>query len=294
MRESAAFEQARRFSYALLAQLFESGPKESALTENLPELREVLRLPEDERQAEHYRALGLELFPFRSVYLGERPDAPPSDHDELVEAARAQRMTDEVDHLATQLRLLSLADRSTVVSVLPRVVEWVPPFVVASGEIDSPLYAAATRAVWGLLVDHAHALEMQPDRAMPPPVDVEGWVADENKSMRDLASFLARPSACGVFLSRSAIRAWAASQEVPRGFGSRVTELENGFASAAQYDRGPESLDAMSTLFAERVAEYGRLTDEETTAPWVNPWRARADATHGLLSRLAGIADENR
>lgn len=294
MNDSRDFDGGRRWSYGLLAQLFDEGPVASASSGGLPELAAALELPENERSAEHYRVLGLEVFPYRSVYLGERPDEPPTAHDALVDAAQSHRIGGEIDHLATQLRLLSVADHTTAERVLPRLVEWLPPFVIALEELGSPLYSAAARVTWGLAVSHAEALRLPPDIPVAAPVDVEAWVADRERSMRDLATFLSRPSTCGVFLSRSAIRAWAASQRVPRGFGPRLTELENGFASAAQYERGPESLRALAESFAGRVSRYSDLAEDEVTGAWVRSWRARAEGTGVLLVRLAEIADAHR
>lgn len=289
---TVAFQRARRWSYALLGELLERGPAESALAESLPALGEALELTEDERQAEHYRALGLEVFPFRSVYLADRPDTPPVAHDSLIEAASALDVAGEVDHLGAQLRILSLADDGTAAEVLPRILEWLPPFVVALESLDSPLYSSAARTVWALTVAHAEELRLVPNGAHAAPVDGSRWIADESHSLKDIASLLSRPSESGVFLSRSAIRGWASAQNLPRGFGPRLTELQNGFASAAQYEQGPESLAGLAGLLHGWVERYEALADDTAATLWVNTWRDRAVATEALLTRLATIARE--
>lgn len=310
--------RARARGWALVADLWARGLAEDTLAvwRALPGTEGHLpaRFDADEAAAVWHQVVEAEVHPYESVYLGEEALLG----GDRAEAARATRsgagLGDpralEADHLAEELRLLAFlgaaeadaladgVDPGHVHAHLRRALDehllrWLPALVAAVEGLDggpgggAGLYAFAAGRALDLAVDARSGLAGAPAGWSLPPV--EDVLADPKAGLARIARQLAVPALAGGLFTQGAVRRIGRALDLPAGFGKRWQVIEGLLASAAHFDRVPETLAALDAEVARWDARYAGVA-AAGLGPLVAPWRDRAAATRATLARIDAAA----
>jgi putative dimethyl sulfoxide reductase chaperone len=306
----AQLAEARSRTYHLLSLLYLYGLSEDTLltAEAVPELREALPEPyePEEAAAAHQHLFGFNIFPFESFFLDSSGLLGGPVSDAVLDAYRqasyeAPPGGESADHIGHELGLLALlsgaeadAHRDGLPAVGARLarqqarflhdhlLRWLPPLALAINEQGQPFYTALARLTLELALDHggAGAGEALAAAELPPGPDL---LADEQTSLRDIASYLLTPVYSGIYLSRDGIARLARQEQLPRGFGERRQMLLNLFRSAAQYDGLDALLGRFTGLCNRWAAGYARMGPPSAMG---EPWRRRAEETAAWLVQM--------
>ena len=306
-------------AFGLLGELASRGPdaRTLALARALPGLREAL--PEGDAllslQVAHQRAFGFEVPPWAGAFLSE--DGQVGGEATLATAALlqahglrlpvagegpeqlgvllslvAELLQRAVDSRPADprgaARLVDAATRLTAERLLP----WLPPLVAAVRRVDRGLPRAIVDLAWGLGL----ALHARGGEGADPPSPLGRGAPDlghADTSTRDIAAYLTAPSRCGIFFGRSAWGGAAYALGVPASLGSRADMARDLLLTAADHDRFAPLVDALRGEAAQALAEYDALAADPGGAPWVRPWRGRAEETDAFFIELgARVAGE--
>ena len=299
---------ARSRLYALLARGVLEGPTDAlgADVAGLPAL--AAAWPEgdaDARAAAHHRVLGMQVFPYESVFLGDGQLGGPV-AAAVVEAYRASGLpgwpTDvEADHIGIALRnlaWLSAAEADALKDARPEAVarvrvatrafldehllRWLAPLVVAVEGTRSAWHATVVQMALELATGHREGLGgAAPAWDLPNPGDP---LEDPETGLKRIAAWLLAPARAGWLVTAGVIDRWATASGVPRGFGRRLQTLESLLFGAADHQRFGVLVQTMRSDVEVVDARYEALG---TAGAAVGPWRRRLAATRRLLDRLA-------
>lgn len=249
--------------------------------------------------AAHHACLQRELHAYAGVFLtrealaGAAADLVHA-HAHALELRVREAGTLAGDHLGVLLSLLAAASPhadldDAIASLLDAcVLSWLPALVVAGDALEgmSP-WPAVLRASLELCAEQRLGLAA-PRRIVALPSFEDPLTS--SAGLRQIAEFLACPAASGVFVSHFDITGLARPLALPRGFGSRVLELDNLLRSAVELERMPELLDAMAALWRARDAGLEQIGDALALQGEVGPWRAAIGRTLGVLARMREAA----
>lgn len=291
--------EARAAAYRLLSSLWLDGATPDLLStlRELPDLGGALPDPydPDEAAAEHHRLLGFEVPPYAGVFVdpegcigGEAAGVVLELHARA--GLPAPRGGEEADHLGHHLALLArVADRPALAAeALDRaLLPWLPWLAEVVERLGSPFHRALAGLTLELALDHRRDGEMA---RIEPPVTPAGHgddpLADARSGLRDLATFLATPARSGLYLARADVRALAAGERLPTGFGGRADALETLLRSGAEFGGLAVVLEGLG----ERV-EAGRERCAALEASGVPGVAAIAALRRGRLDRAAAVVE---
>ena len=308
-------------TYTLFSQLYLHGltPESRDWVQGIAELSEVLAShPETDREAAaiHQALLGLNIFPYESVFLddtgmfggqltdqvvyaysqlGYRPDPASTSPDQLGEelgllaflcGAEADALEDNLPAIAQRLRHAQLDFMRN------HLLRWLFPCLQAIGTQDQPFYTALAE----LTADFVHAhygtltaatnLSAVPYKLPEPPPLLD----DDQTELKDIADYLMMPAYAGLFLSRNAIGQIGRSQRLPRGFGNRAQMLVNMMRSAIQYEGLPDLVDQLSQLCQRWDDAYQNYQETMPEfVPFIHPWRERIQQTIQILTQIQSL-----
>lgn len=294
----------RARAYALLASLLIEGLDARALALTsvpgwLVELDASLDL--DACAAAHHACLQRELHPYAGVFLSREALAGAAadlvhEHARRLELhVRTEGHSLAADHLGVLLSLLAAAsphadlDDSIAALLDEGVLSWLPALVVAGEALEGMQpWPAVLRASLELCAEQRLGLA-PPRRAVELP-SFEDPLASSS-GLRQIAEFLACPAASGVFVSHFDLTTLARTLALPRGFGSRVLELDNLLRSAVEHARMPDMLDALAALWRARAVALDRVADALALQVEVGPWTAAIGRTLDVFERMGVAVD---
>jgi hypothetical protein len=139
-----------------------------------------------------------------------------------------------------------------------------------------------------LAAEHRLALpHPRADAPTPMPTDP---LADERTGLRQIAEHLLTPVASGLFLARDDLARLGRAHELPRGFGSRVIQLDNLLRSAVEHQQLGVLLNSLDALLVERGEALVRLASVLELDARIEPWLAALARTRALVQTLAAQA----
>lgn len=256
--------------------------------------------------AEHYRVLGLNVYPYAGVFLsgdglmgGVEADACQAFYASVGWEVPNQ----QPDHLGVQLGALGWLAGAEADALFDgaggqaarvrglrrrfldeRVLTWLPTFARAVTWQGEGVMADLARLALELAVTDRQALGddlmggFGAPLALPSPPDL---MADPKTTLRDIAHYLTTTAWAGLYLSRDDIARWAQRHAVPTGFTDRQTLLHNVLRSAVAYGRFAPLMDDLRALAEDWAGYY-----EAGTWPWREVWAARARQTATMLREV--------
>lgn len=290
----------RARAYALLASLLLEGLDARALAAlcTVPGwLVEVdANVDLDACAAAHHACLQRELHPYAGVFLSREALAGAGsdlvhEHAERLELrVRGKGQALAADHLGVLLSLLSAAsphadlDDSIAALLDACVLSWLPALVVA-GEALAGMqpWPAVLRASLELCAEQRLGLAAPRMIVALPSVDDP---LASSSGLREIAEYLACPAASGVFVSHFDLTGLARALALPRGFGSRVLELENLLRSAVELGLLPDLLEGLAAVWRARAGALDRVGEALALQAEVGPWRAAIERTLDVLARM--------
>lgn len=304
--DALALATSRARTWALLGRLFVEGPTDAvrAWVEAIPPLAEALHSTAPETwSATHQRVFGNDVFPYESVFASEDGLLGGPSRDRVEASLRAVGFhatvpgaeTDHVGVLCLAMAHLceaeaqALEDGADVVEALRQhqrdvlsghLLAWLPPLVVAIGRQGDAFSTTVAELALELAASHG----VEADVTLAPPIDV---LEDDKAGLARVARALLVPARAGWFLSRSDLARIGRSVGLPHGFGPRWKMLESMLVTGVDHGRARDALGALeqeARAWDEKLASYGALG-----VP-VAAWRARVEATLGVLARLKAAA----
>lgn len=322
MSELSAIEEAhaRARVYSILAKLLTVGLDADALAQlralddwllpGAPLGGAVLDL--DELAAQHHACFHLEVFPYAGVFLDPGAVAGACSDmvlDRFAQAGFRPRLDQlTADHLGVMLGFLgfvcaatseALEDRqSPFVARLERVgaefldaciLSWLPTLVAASDELPRGMWPNVLREALEFAAAHRISLRERVPGSQPPelPEPRHDLLEDPNTGLRRIAEHLLTPAASGVLLTRADLERLGREQSLGRGFGSRLTMLDNLLRSAVDYGRFGDLLADLDRLLAKRDHTFMTLGTELELDAAIAPWRRALSHTRELLTIVA-------
>ncbi len=316
--DSAQTALARSRAYHLLGKLFLYGLTAETLehVRAVEPLRETLDVFEneageldlDEAAADYQHIFGFNVFAFQSTFLDKTARVGSEETERVSDAYRAAGFPlvetgESADHLGVELNFLGFLSRMEAehegddaehARQLARtfldehLLGWITPIAVAVRRQGHPFFTALADLTLEMVCDHRAELAA-PDDAytfeLPNAPDI---LDDPKTGLRDISKFLLAPVHSGIYLGRDDIRALSKGGELPAGFGTRRTMLNNLLRSAADYDGLPDVLDGLRVLIRQMRAAHSEFA-EGCAAPAgqiATAWMQRLDQTSAMLERI--------
>ncbi|MCA9946303.1 MAG: molecular chaperone TorD family protein [Anaerolineales bacterium] len=305
--------RARSYSYRLFSQLYLQGVTAVSLpyVQQIPELTAVLPKPfnADAAAASHHALFQFNVFAYESFFLssdglvgGERtavvgqffrqhgfgsaPAETEADHFGQALAFLGFLTNQEADAWEADSPQQAKQLQSTQRAFLQaHVLRWSVPCLLAIQNQSNPFFAELARLTQALLLEHFGETAVSPPPSFLPPM--QNILANDKTGFKEIAHFLLLPAFSGIYLSRDDIGQLGRQFDLPRGFGSREMMLLNLLRTAVQYDALPslltalqETCQAWQTSYQELISQYPK------TAPFIQPWQARAAATEQMVLEL--------
>lgn len=134
---------------------------------------------------------------------------------------------------------------------------------------------------------------MSPDPGEADPRLASGQ--EQGPGLSEIVDTFTRPARSGLVLTKERIGAIAADLSLPIGFAERGQMLRNAFRAAAELDRLPDLLAAVSAETRRWDTRYRQWaqTYPASSAIW-SDWRAQAQRTLSLIDDLAAEAASAR
>jgi TorA maturation chaperone TorD len=215
----------------------------------------------------------------------------------------------EPEHLGAQLAVMSelsnrersadpetrrRARRASALMLDRHLLHWLLPYEAAVARCERPYPSALLAEIVDLALHHRAELAEAVPAALPlaQPSCAAPDLDDPDTDLRAITSYLIRPAASGLVLTRSDITRLGRAVRVPRGFGDRYLLLFNLVRNAAGLDTLAQVIDGLDDLAAsqaayleERIAPLGQRCDH-----LVAPWRRRIATTRSLLRTIRSQA----
>lgn len=243
----------------------------------------------------------LGVFPYAGVFLhadaraGACADLVRDFHARAGFSPRPVNAELAPDHLGVQLAFMSFVSRARADGHLGPLAEFIdacvlaylPTLVLAARELGADAGNPWVSMLGELLeLVAAQRASLPGARAAPRLCPAERLLADERTGLREIAAYLLTPARSGVFLTRADIAALARSRALVRGFGSRLTMLDNLLRAAVEYGELDGLRAGLDELLVRRDHGLAQLDQRLALGPAIEPWRAAITRTRALLCDL--------
>ncbi len=314
----AEIAQARSRSYQLISRLFLQGvtPETLPVIQAAPELAAVLPDPVDfdELAAVHYQLLGMNVFPYESIFLDDSGLLGGRVTDGVIRGYQrfgfaADTAVDSADHIGHELAALAAlcqaeaeARESNLTPLIAsrqdwqrefleeHLLRWLPPFVLALRQQGDDFFTAVANLILELAAHHYNELAetpADPGAFLPPAPDI---LADEKTSLKDIARYLVTPAYSGLYFSRDDVSRLARRLELPRGFGDRQQMLVNLLRTAVQYDQLTAVITGLVALTDWWQGAYWRIgVDYPKMAGFTAVWQEKAAQSGQILAQMQDV-----
>lgn len=319
-REAHETAEARGNTYRLLSQLFLHGLTDelTSYVEAIPELQAELQSSGaydfDQLAADHYEVLGINVFPYESVFLGTESVMGGAVAANVASAYEQAGFTvdpgraEDPDHVGSELKFLSrlcqgeakawegeLRSEASHLRGLQRLfldkhlLRWLLMLKQALRQLGHPFYEALAELAWELVLSHREDLATDSSNELldlalpagPRPIN------PDEAGVREIAEYLLTPAISGFYLSRDDIGRLARAHRLPRGFGSRQDMLTNLIRAAASYDRFELlllDLDALMGAWHDVYVSCSELPGP--VALIAAGWDARIEASRNFVRHM--------
>jgi len=301
---------ARAQACALLSDLFHQGPRGALLEAAAasPLLAEALAQYEkdDDLEADHQEAFGLQVFPMAGVFLDATGRAGAG-AEALTEQYAALGIVDRrgeadgADHLATLLGALAVANAALADPtrfawageqsrfLLERhLLSWLPAWVSAVRRLALPWPTALADQVLELaLLQFAQASPREKPTA-PSDLPALPDLDEPDTDLTTIAEALTCAARAGLFLSRKDLARLAQRSRTPTGFGPRSELLRTALREGAHLETLTALLYELAALYRAWIGELSALErgPMRELAALLAPWRKRSEEVLVLLGRL--------
>ncbi|PRQ02558.1 Nitrate reductase delta subunit [Enhygromyxa salina] len=252
----------------------------------------------------------LGVFPYAGVFLD--PDAQAGACADRVRGfyARAGFSPRPVnaelapDHLGVELAFMAFVSRAHADGRLgpssPLLAEfldacvlaYLPSLVIAARELGEGAWPTMLNELLELVA--AQRATLPGPRAAPSLCPAQALLDDARTGLREIAAYLLTPARSGVFLTRADIAALARSRGLARGFGSRLTMLDNLLRGAVEYGELDKLRAGLDELLARRDHRLVELDQRLELGPAIEPWRAAIARTRELVRALHRAPSRDR
>jgi len=312
-------------AYSLLARLVSRGPAatielEAATADaGIATAVASYRGDLDALAVDHQHVFGFSCPPFESAMLDPEGHFGNETSDRVRDALAATGIAEgpdgeEPDHLATQLYALALlagaeadaredGETATALGMQARarrildahLLRWLPSYALAVRRTARAWPAALMHTIEETVLLHRSCVGApeQGDVAFElPPLGVS--LDDEATGLEDIARVLARPARAGLLISRDDAAYLGRSSNTPRGFGDRVTLIENLLRAGAQLGTIGHVLSSLGELLDEVSAQLTAERLADVPIELRAPWQARIAETRALLERMREASRDAR
>lgn len=316
LADPARMSEARAAAYGLLGGLVDDGITDETLelAAASPRLAPLIAARSRDRlAADHCHVFDLAAPPFEGLIVDAEARVGGAASMRLRQTLAAIDARVDVDvepeHLGAQLGILSRlsareasahphqrqrARRSSALVLDRHLLRWALPYEAAVSRCGRALPTALVGEIVDLALHHrADLRDGQPaELALAPEDPAAVDLDDPDTDLRAIASFLIRPAASGLVLTRSDITDLGRRLRVPRGFGDRSLMLFHLLRNAAGLDELGGVTRALDRIAAgqanhlrDRVAPYGGQLDH-----LVDPWLGKLAVTRDVLGRIEAEA----